>query len=267
MNPIVRRVISLLTTCTLMVCLVGSGYVVVSTFDFPTQFLSQAYSTNEYNGLTDEEMTELAVATKRYTFNDNDRAALYTKIAQVNQRAADQGFPGALGGLEGKSTAEQEALIATNGNESYVLTPDALDHLDDCYRVAQGAAPILLGAFVASMVGLLILVFGVRPKQQRLRTLGWVFLMAGALVLLMFMVLGAWIALDFAGFFAVFHSLFFAAGTWTFDVSSLLISMYPTEFWVGMGAFWLGTTILLSILSIIIGITLRRRLLQMRSQA
>lgn len=267
MNPIVRRVISLLTTCMLMVCLVGSGYVVVSTFDFPTQLLSQAYSTNEYNGLTDEEMTELAVATKRYTFNDNDRAALYNKLAQVNQRAADQGFPGALGGLEGKSTSEQEALIALNGNESYVLTPDALDHLDDCYRVAVAATPVLWVAFIGSILGVLVLAVGVKPKAQRFRTLGSVFLGAGALVLLLFILLGAWIALDFAGFFAVFHSLFFAAGTWTFDVSSLLISMYPTEFWVGMGTFWLGTTILLSILSIIIGITLRRRSLQMRSQA
>lgn len=259
MNSVVCRLVSLLTTLALMVMLVGSGYVVVSTLDFPTSVLSRAFSTNEYNGLTDEEMTELAIATKRYTFNDNDRAALYEKLAEVNQRAANLGFPGALGGLEGKSLEEQEALIATSGNESYVLTPDALDHLDDCYRVAVAVTPVLWGALALSVVGCLVLAVGVRPKERRLRTLGLVFMWAGVLVLLAFVLLGVWIALDFAGFFALFHSLFFAAGTWTFDVSSLLISMYPTEFWIGMGAFWLGITILLSILSIIVGITLRRR--------
>lgn len=32
-------------------------------------------------------------------------------------------------------------------------------------------------------------------------------------------------------FFAVFHSLFFASGTWTFRISDTLIRLYPTQFW------------------------------------
>lgn len=267
MQPVIRRFIGVVTTLALMVTLIGSGYAVVATFDFPTKLLSQAFSTNEYNGFTDDEMTELAIATKRYTFNDSDRALLYDKLAKVNQRAAENGFSGAVGGLEGKSVAEQEAIIAQRGDERYVLTPDALDHLDDCYRVAQAATPVLYGALAISVVGFVILAVGIKPKSQRFRTLSWVCSMAAALVLLLFIAAGVWIACDFAGFFAVFHSLFFAEGTWMFSVSSLLISMYPTEFWIGMGAFWLSTTILLSILCIIVGITLRRHSLQMRSQA
>jgi gltX_bact: glutamyl-tRNA synthetase len=40
---------------------------------------------------------------------------------------------------------------------------------------------------------------------------------------------------DFNGFFAAFHSLFFASGTWTFSYDSLLITMYPPEFLDGDG--------------------------------
>lgn len=60
---------------------------------------------------------------------------------------------------------------------------------------------------------------------------------AGVSVLAVFALLAAWVAIDFDGFFAQFHSLFFAAGTWTFSWDSLLICMYPPEFWVGMGRY------------------------------
>ncbi len=33
-------------------------------------------------------------------------------------------------------------------------------------------------------------------------------------------------------FFALFHSLFFDAGTWTFRISDTLIRLYPTQFWM-----------------------------------
>ena len=49
--------------------------------------------------------------------------------------------------------------------------------------------------------------------------------------------------IDFNGLFAAFHSLFFVDGTWTFNYDSLLISMYPIDFWMGMGAVWVGSAI------------------------
>ena len=33
-------------------------------------------------------------------------------------------------------------------------------------------------------------------------------------------------------FFALFHSLFFADGSWTFRASDTLIRLYPTQFWM-----------------------------------
>ncbi|MFR7649951.1 MAG: DUF1461 domain-containing protein [Eggerthella lenta] len=47
---------------------------------------------------------------------------------------------------------------------------------------------------------------------------------------------------DFNGLFAAFHSLFFVEGTWTFNYDSLLISMYPIDFWMN-GAVWVGSAI------------------------
>ena len=61
-------------------------------------------------------------------------------------------------------------------------------------------------------------------------------------------VLGLWGVIDFNGLFAAFHSLFFVDGTWTFNYDSLLISMYPIDFWMGMGAVWVGSAISVGLL-------------------
>jgi len=45
---------------------------------------------------------------------------------------------------------------------------------------------------------------------------------------------------DFNAFFAVFHSLFFEAGTWMFPADSLLIRVFPLPFWMAAGATWAG---------------------------
>ena len=68
------------------------------------------------------------------------------------------------------------------------------------------------------------------------RALGGVAQAAGIAVVAVFALLAAWVVVDFNGFFAAFHSLFF--GNWRGPVlhDSLLITMYPPEFWIGMGA-------------------------------
>ena len=53
--------------------------------------------------------------------------------------------------------------------------------------------------------------------------LGTVLLATGALVLGLFAALGAWAYLDFDALFALFHSFFFADGTWTFSADSLAV--------------------------------------------
>ena len=50
---------------------------------------------------------------------------------------------------------------------------------------------------------------------------------------------------DFNAFFAWFHSLFFADGTWTFPYEALLIRVFPLPFWITAAATW-GALVLMS---------------------
>ena len=77
--------------------------------------------------------------------------------------------------------------------------------------------------------------------------------MGSALLLAVLVVLGLWGVIGFHMFTAS-RSLFFVDGTWTFNYDSLLISMYPIDFWMGMGAVSGGSAIGVGLL------TSRRRL-------
>ncbi len=88
---------------------------------------------------------------------------------------------------------------------------------------------------------------------------GVVLVAAGTVVLVAFAGLGIWAAVNFAGFFAAFHGLFFSQGNWTFPYDSLLICSLPTEFWMGMGAIWLLVSVLASVLSIVVGLKVGKR--------
>ncbi|MFI7579604.1 TIGR01906 family membrane protein [Kocuria kalidii] len=52
------------------------------------------------------------------------------------------------------------------------------------------------------------------------------------LTVLLLVVLAVAAVLGWQQFFALFHSLFFADGTWTFRASDTLIRLYPTQFWM-----------------------------------
>ena len=140
--------------------------------------------------------------------------------------------------------------IAQFGNNP---DPEAIEHLDDVFGVLATAEPVVLGVFIAAV----LTAVGVGCASGR-RTFGTVLLCAGLGTIAAFGILGIWAAIDFEGLFAVFHSLFFAQGSWVFSADSLLITMYPEPFWIGMGATWLATTIAVSAISAIAGLALRR---------
>ena len=133
-----------------------------------------------------------------------------------------------------------------------VLDPEAIEHLDDVFGVLATAEPVVLGVLIAAV----LTAVGVGCASGR-RTFGTVLLCAGLGTIAIFAILGIWAAIDFEGLFAVFHSLFFAQGSWVFSADSLLITMYPEPFWIGMGAIWLATTIAVSAVSAIAGFALR----------
>lgn len=109
----------------------------------------------------------------------------------------------------------------------------AVSHLQDVRSVLSGArlATGIVSLLLAGYAGLCIGTRRLRRLSEGMR--------AGAIVTAV-LILGAVVAAfgDFSSFFAAFHGLFFAAGTWTFPVDSLLIRLFPERFWMASGACW-----------------------------
>lgn len=267
---IVTSVVAVISAAALAVSLIAAGFAACAVPDVSTKALASVYSTDDASPFTKDELVAAAVQTKHYTIDDNDKAAVYATIAAINAQEALAGTAGkgapkidatanyAAGELSGEQVAALEAAFDA-ASERYVLTLDAVSHLDDVFGVVQAAKWWLLAAVVAACVGCTATAF-----RGGKRLLGRVLAGAGVSVLAVFALLAAWVAIDFDGFFAQFHSLFFAAGTWTFSWDSLLICMYPPEFWVGMGAIWLVVTVACCVVCITIGRLLRKGSTQKR---
>lgn len=187
-----------------------------------------------------DDLVQAAVATRDYTVGSNDREAAFAMLRDINRNAQTP-----------YAEADEAALAAAP--DVYTLDPEALSHLDDVNRVISMAG-VAFAAIALAAVALCVYL-GARVGR---RAVGSVLAGAGIAVLTVFAALAAWVVVDFNGFFAAFHSLFFADGTWTFSYESLLITMYPPAFWMGMGAVWLTVTGTLSLASAIGGMLLRR---------
>ena len=134
-------------------------------------------------------------------------------------------------------------------DDAYALDGDALSHLDDCNVLVRAAVPALWGVAALAAAALAFLL-----ARRKRRLAGTALVVAPAVLIVAFAALGAWAALDFNGLFSAFHAVLFPQGNWTFSYDSLLISMYPLDFWMGMAGIWFATTLALSILAIVVGV-------------
>lgn len=298
-----NRIVCALCALCLAFTFVAVGFVAVAVPDTATTALSERFSgtTNDRTPFSADELREMALAGKRYTFDTDDTFALYQAIYDINASAAAAGRAtrGALDTTRWDALASQDQLtraeaqtgaqttpfyalacsisgananagdtarlreiqptpehaeeLLAEASEAYVLDAEAISHLNDVFRVAQTAE----AAIIAALVVAVLTAVGVCCSVGR-RAFGSVLACAGAIAIIAFAALGIWAAIDFEGLFAVFHSLFFASGSWVFSADSLLITMYPEPFWVGMGAIWLGATALASAAAIAIGVALKR---------
>lgn len=254
---ILTSIFTILTTLCLMVSFVGAGLATCAVPDMTTRMLSEAFSQWEGSPFSKEDMVEAAVATKDYTVGGHDRDAIIAMLYKINANAQTAGTDTLRGAPvlpENGAEASTEELAAAfeNASDVYVLTDDALSHLDDVFNVISGAKIALIALALCAALGLVLL--GMRVGKKRVAA---VLMVAGAAVLCIFALLALWVVIDFTGFFTAFHSLFFASGTWTFSAQSLLISMYPPEFWISMGAVWLATTTLACIVALIVGFVVK----------
>lgn len=107
-----------------------------------------------------------------------------------------------------------------------------------------------LAVDIVLVVGLAT-VFFVRQEKHLMEKSA---LIAGVSVLVAMVVVTALALVNFEGFFAGFHRVFFAEGTWQFDPQSALIRAFPLRFWVLEATIWAIFTTLSSILCIIAGL-------------
>ena len=235
-----------------------------------TRAFSGAFADFDTAPYLPQDLVELAVATRDYTVEDCGRASSGVErarepfaqlLVESARRAAASDSPvqnrwdaQALAILQDENLTNSEAAYAlAQLDERYGLTEDALSHLDDCYALIGGVIPWLVGIAVVALA----LIVGLIASGRR-RFAGNVLFFSPIALAAFMAVCGAWAAVDFNGFFGVFHALLFPQGNWTFPADSLLICMLPLNFWVSMGALWLAVTVLACIIAMLIGRHLKR---------
>ncbi|WP_277926943.1 DUF1461 domain-containing protein [Adlercreutzia faecimuris] len=259
------RVLAAVAAAGLAVLLVAVGFAACAAP--PTTAALAAWAdTGAGSAYPADELPALAQATRAYTVDarpagyEAARAALAEAVARAAARAAADGSPtaGEWSARARQALAGGDALAATEAlgrlSDRYALDADALSHLDDCNRLIGAAVPAAAGAAALGLAAL-----GALIARDRRAAAGKALMAAPALVIAAFAVLGLWGALDFNGLFGAFHAVLFPQGNWTFSWDSLLISMYPLAFWMGMAGTWLIATGCVAILSLVAGRRLARR--------
>ncbi|MGN0301333.1 MAG: DUF1461 domain-containing protein [Anaerotardibacter sp.] len=136
--------------------------------------------------------------------------------------------------------------------QRYLLTPDAISHLKDCTPVFQTVAIStgVVGAFgIAGLIALFLL--------QGRKTAGQTLQVASLITIGIIVGLALWALLDFDSLFTFMHSCFFTEGTWLFDARSLLIQLFPENFWAAMAFLWGISSIIISLIAYLLGKVLK----------
>lgn len=128
-------------------------------------------------------------------------------------------------------------LVGSNGQP--LFQAGEVSHMADVkgvYLIAMLAGLVLLIAMVVGMVYLS------RRSVGGIRRA----LFAGSLATLVAILgIGAFALLAWEQFFTAFHQIFFANGTWTFQLSDSLIKLFPEQFWLDAGGT-IGVLVLLA---------------------
>ncbi len=260
----VRGLITTLGTVALAITLVAAG-LGVCLLPSLTQGLAHSFAREDLSPFSREQLVRVADATRDFSFASHDETALYKVIYDVNaehqQTLKDAGTSiptdcPQLDKVTDQSDLTQLRSAFAGASESYCYSADSVSHLDDCNAVLVEAMPTLVGSAIVSVVALVAL--GVMGGRRSRHSMGAMLLVAGMTVVVCFVALGLWAVVDFNGLFTAFHKLFFSQGNWQFPYDSLLICALPTEFWMSMGAIWLGTSTLTALVCIVVGKQLRR---------
>lgn len=193
-------------------------------------------------------------------------APAYT--AALTSRVADPG----LAGLDDEHTqqlAEQvRAFVAGRDGAQLpesladgraAFDEKAISHLDDVRALLRRVRLLTYGTVGVTAAWLLAAVL-----TQRLHDLSVSLVAAGLLTVAVVAFAALCSVVDFGWFFAAFHGVFFEQGTWQFPSDSLLIALFPEQFWIASAATWGAASSLIAVLLALSGRSIAHRASQER---
>ena len=216
---LVRGVSRLSLACTLIM----SGLMVCIFVPQTTEVLSRLTSVGSTFGASADTMAKASLTTRDYAFG--------------------------LIGSEGLKNSLEMLGLPANGLDTSMLT-----HLQACTPIFESAGQLFLLMAVIScvMTGFTAFVGGKNAVSRLL-------FHSSILAIAVIVAFGAWVFFSFDSFFTWMHSLFFPSGSWIFSADSLLICMYPENFWIGMGVVWGMTTLIASLALIVVSRLMAKR--------
>ena len=134
-----------------------------------------------------------------------------------------------------------------------LFTEVEVDHMTDVKTVLWIATAALVVLVVVCALLIASLLRTSPGGVRRALFAGAVWLPLAVIALAVLAVLG------WETFFAGFHSLFFADGTWTFSVQDALIRLYPSQFWIDAAAAVGLISLLTALLTLVFTWPTRRR--------
>lgn len=244
------------------------------------RILSEQTSAFELTPYAPEQLVELAQETREFTVDDYGRSRvgdegaetlLKEKIVSAAQASSHSTSPTAnrwpseaVQALDENSSATSAACAAdalAAVGDSFALDADALSHLQDCNDLISFLKPLLTLCAAVTLLAIIAL-FALRRRHACCTPPLYRICIGAPIALIACIgILGAWALADFNGFFAAFHAVFFPQGNWTFSYDSLLICMYPLDFWVGMATVWAAVSGGACIICLLFGLIIRRKVL------
>lgn len=126
-----------------------------------------------------------------------------------------------------------------------LFAPDEVGHMADVKTVIQLT---FAAALVLAVISVIAIVYLGRRYPGGVRRS----LFSGAVATLVLIIAVAVLAaLGWQRFFAAFHSVFFADGTWTFAADDTLIRLFPGQFWIDAGIAIAVIVLIISVATLI----------------
>lgn len=250
LGRVIDIAIAALTTLLLAFGLFGSG-LVVCMMPQTTQMLGNNFAGWDEATYPQETMEGLAEAVRAFSVDDTGRAPLEAAV----RSALEQNFPdidraiqaGQIGQNVGGNLAAGGLGIG-NLVSIYTLPDSALTHLEDCIPVFTTSRISIILSLIFAAAGIITLVV-----RRRRKLAGKIMFTTPLAVIALIVALGIWAFVGFDSLFASLHTLFFANGTWVFPADSLLITLFPEAFWMGMGIIWVAVSIVCCLIVSLIG--------------